>query len=116
MIRYFQRFTNNLNQAKLWELGLSLVIGLLFGFLVVFSPYLPISSDFQKLVLVIPFAFTLVMLFNNLERLILFTIAIGVPLNLDISLIVSPYARNVENLVNGPYDCGIDQSFACHSS
>ncbi len=101
MIRVFQRIGNNINQGKLWELALSLVVGLLFAFLVVYSPYLPISSDFQKLVLVIPFAFTAAILFNNLDRLILFTLAIGVPLNLDISLIVSPYARNAENIAKG---------------
>jgi len=88
-------------QRSFFELGLAVVVGLLFAALVVLSPYLPVSSDFQKLVLVAPFAFTLVILFNNLERLILFTVAVGVPLNLDISLIISPYARNLENLANG---------------
>ena len=77
------------------------MVGILFGALVILSPYLPLSADFQKLILVVPFAFTLVMLFNNLEKLLLFSIAIAVPLNLDISLIISPYARNLQNLANG---------------
>jgi O-antigen ligase len=88
-------------QRNFFELGLALLIGILFGALVILSPYLPVTSDFQKLVLVAPFAFTLAILFNNLEKLILFTVAVGVPLNLDISLIISPYARNLENLANG---------------
>jgi O-antigen ligase len=88
-------------QRSLFELGLALLFGTLFGALVILSPYLPVSSDFQKLILVVPFAFTLVILFNNLERLILFTVAVGVPLNLDISLVISPYARNLQNLANG---------------
>jgi len=89
------------SERSVFEVGLSIFVGILFGSLIVFSPYLPISSDFQKLILVIPIAFTAVILFNNLERLILFTIAIGIPLNLDISIIISPYARNVQNIANG---------------
>jgi hypothetical protein len=101
VIQYFQRISDNFRDKNLWELGFVLLVGLFLGALVVSSPYLPISSGFQKILLVIPFAFTLVILFNNLERLILFTLAIAVPLNLDISLIISPYARNVENMANG---------------
>jgi O-antigen ligase len=76
-------------------------LGVIFGVLVILSPYLPIPSDFQKIALVFPFAFTLVILFNNIERLILFVIAVGVPLNLDISVIISPYARNLINVASG---------------
>ncbi len=88
-------------ERSVLELCLALFIGLLFGVLVVLSPYMPVSTGFQKLILVVPFAFTAVILFNSLERLILFTIAVGIPLNLDISLIISPFARNLENLANG---------------
>ena len=91
------------SEHSVFEVGLSIFVGILFGSLIVFSPYLPISSDFQKLILVIPIAFTAVILFNNLERLILFTIAIGIPLNLDISIIISPYARNLENIARAGY-------------
>lgn len=102
MIKYLQQqIGNNLPKTNSRELFFSLMVGLLFGALVVFSPYLPFPSNFQKLFLIIPFAFMVVILFNNLERLILFTLAIGVPLNLDISLIISPYARNIENMANG---------------
>ena len=86
---------------NLFELGLSLLIGIMFGVLVVITPNLPLSSDWQKIVLVIPFAFMFVVLFNNPEKLILFTIAIGVPLNLDVSVIISPYSRNPDNLALG---------------
>ena len=99
--RYFHRFSDNFHDGRILELGLSLLIGLLLGALVISFPYLPVSSDFQKLILVIPFAFTLAILFNNPERLILFTLAIAVPLNLDISLIISPYARIAQNMANG---------------
>ncbi|MDO9087607.1 MAG: O-antigen ligase family protein [Anaerolineaceae bacterium] len=64
-------------------------------------PYLPLPETWRPLVFVIPFAFAIVMLFNNLEKLILAAIAIGVPLNLDFSLIVSPYAANYENIARG---------------
>ncbi len=80
---------------------MSLIVGLLLGLLVGLAPSLPLSSDLQKLVLVIPFALTVVILFNNLEKLILAAIAIGVPLNLDFSLLISPYARNLENIASG---------------
>jgi O-antigen ligase len=83
------------------ELSIAILLGTLFGILIVLSPYLPISLEFQRLILIIPFIFLLVVLFNNLERLILVIIAIGVPLNLDVSVIISPYARNIENIANG---------------
>ena len=83
------------------EVGLSLIVGLILGLLVVFTPSLPLPADYQKLVYVIPFAITVVILFNNLDRLILAVMAISVPLNLDVSVIVSPYARNIENVSKG---------------
>lgn len=101
MIRYFQRVGNNINHGKLWELGLSIVVSVLLAALVITYPYLPLPSDFQKLLLFVPFAITLVILFNNLQRLILFAVAIAIPLNLDISLIISPYARNAQNIASG---------------
>ena len=95
------RFFPDLHDRKSLELSLSLLVGLLLGLLIVFTPSLPLSPDYQKLVYVIPFALTIVILFNNPEKLILAAIAIGVPLNLDVSLIISPYARNFENLSRG---------------
>ncbi len=80
---------------------MAIFLSIVFGALVVLSPLLPVSPGFQKLILVIPFAFTAAVLFNNLERLILFIIAVGVPLNLDISVIISPLARNVANMAAG---------------
>ncbi|NJD57833.1 MAG: O-antigen ligase family protein [Anaerolineae bacterium] len=82
-------------------MAIAILLSLVFGALVVLSPYLPVPSAFQKLILVIPFIFTLAILINNLERLILFIIAVGIPLNLDISIIISPLARNVANIASG---------------
>ena len=83
------------------KLGLSILIGLLLGLMVVFAPSLPIPSDFQKLLYIFPFFVTLIIVFDNPEKLILAAIAIGVPLNLDVSLLISPYARNFENISRG---------------
>lgn len=83
------------------ELGLSLIVGLLLGLLVGASSLLPLSSDLQKIIFAIPFVITIVILFNNPEKLILAVIAIGIPLNLDFSVIISPYARNAQNIANG---------------
>ena len=101
MIEKNRRFFPNFQSHKVWELGLSLLVGILFGALVVSSPYLPVPSEWQKLVFVIPIAFALVMVFKNLEKLILAAIAIGVVLNLDFSVIISPYAANNANIAIG---------------
>jgi O-antigen ligase len=83
----------------MFELGLSLLVGLMMGALLVFSWGL--SSKWQELIVVIPIAFAFVMLINNLEKIVLAAIAISVPLNLDVSLIISPYARNPYNMARG---------------
>lgn len=88
-------------ERSFFEIGIAILLGALFGALIILSPYVPISRDFQKLILVIPFVFTIVILFNNIERLLLLIIAVGVPLNLDISIVISPYARNIANVSNG---------------
>jgi hypothetical protein len=84
---------------QMFELGLSLFVGLIIGALIVFSRGL--SSQWQELILAIPIAFALVMLVNDLEKTVLAAIAISVPLHLDVSLIISPYAYNPENLARG---------------
>jgi O-antigen ligase len=96
-----RRFFPDFHDRKFVELGLSLLVGLLFGALVVIPPYLPLPSDWQKLVMVVPFGFAVVMLVKNLDRLILAAMAISVPLNLDFSLIISPYGRTTESMANG---------------
>ena len=83
------------------KLGFSFIVGLLLGLMVVFAPSLPIPPDYQKLVYIFPFFITLIIVFNNPEKLILAAIAIGVPLNLDVSILISPYARNFENISRG---------------
>jgi hypothetical protein len=88
-------------ERSVFELGIAIILSIIFGALVVVSPYLPVASDIQKLILVIPFVFTIVIIFNNLEKLILFIIAVGVPLNWDISVLISPLARNVANVASG---------------
>ena len=87
--------------GRILELILCVPVAVALGVLIFAAPYLPLSSDFQKIVLFIPVALTVVVLFDNLERLILFTLAIGVPLNIDISVIVSPYAANPQNIGRG---------------
>lgn len=79
--------------------SLAVLIGLLVGLLLVYSWGL--SSSWQGLILVIPAGLVLVMLINDIEKLILTVMAVSVPLNLDISLIISPYARNPYNLAHG---------------
>jgi len=80
-------------------LGLSSLVGLLVGAMLVFSWGFP--SKWQEFIAVIPIAFAFVMLINDLERLVLAAVAISVPLNLDFSLIVSPYADNPANIAHG---------------
>ncbi len=84
---------------KIGDLALAILVGLLIGSLLVFSSGL--SSSWQAAILIIPIALAFVMIFQNLERLILAAIAIGIPLNIDVSLIISPYARNPVNLAQG---------------
>ncbi len=84
---------------ELFELGLSLLVGVLVGALIVFSYGL--ASEWQQLVVIIPVALAFVLLINDLDRIVLAAIAIGVPLNLDVSLIISPYARNPANIARG---------------
>jgi putative inorganic carbon (HCO3(-)) transporter len=84
---------------RTFELSLSLLVGLMIGALLVFSWGLP--SKWQELIAAIPIAFAFVMLTNDLEKIVLAAIAISVPLNLDVSLIISPYAQNPENLARG---------------
>jgi putative inorganic carbon (HCO3(-)) transporter len=84
---------------KMAELGLSLLVGLLASALLIFSWGL--ESSWQNVIVLLPVALFFVLLVNDLEKIVLATIAIGVPLNLDISLVISPYARNPENLARG---------------
>jgi len=84
---------------RVFESGLSLLVGLIVGIMIIFSYGL--ASDWQQLVLVIPVALVFVLLINDLEKLVLTSIAIGVPLNLDVSIIISPYSRNPENVARG---------------
>jgi O-antigen ligase len=84
---------------KIWKLCLSLIVGLVLGALLVLSVGLP--SDWRGIILIIPFALTVAVIVNNLEKVILATIAIGVPLNLDFSVMISPYARNTINIGTG---------------
>lgn len=101
MIRRNRFFYTEIDKIKLLKLGLAFIIGLLLGLMVVYTPSLPISPDLQKLVYVFPIVITIIILFNNPEKLILAAIAIGVPLNLDVSLLISPYAKNFENIGRG---------------
>lgn len=101
MIGQEKRIFFNFHSHSLLELSLSVVVGLLLGVLVVIPPYLPLPSDFKQLLLIVPFAITVVILFKNLQKLILFAIAVSIPLNLDFSLLISPYSRGVENMANG---------------
>jgi len=75
---------------------ISVIVGLALGLLVISSPYLPIASEWQKIVLVVPFVFAVVVIFRDLEKLILFVIAISVPLNLDFTVMLSSYASSME--------------------
>ena len=61
-------FFPGLQGDKVLKLGLSVLVGLLFGALVSLNPYLPLPSNLQKIVFVIPFAFAVVTLFKNLEK------------------------------------------------
>ncbi len=84
---------------QMFELGLSLSVGLMIGALLVFSWGL--SSSWQGLIVAIPIVFALVLLVNDLEKTVLATIAVSVPLGLDISLIISPYAVTPETIARG---------------
>jgi len=100
MLRIFCLPRFDLFSRKALGLGLSLVVGSILGMLIAVTPIVA-SSSYQIFIPVIPIALTAVILFKDLQRLILFTIAIGIPLNFDFSLIVSPYARNSENIAMG---------------
>ena len=84
---------------RAFELGLSVLFGFILGGLLVFS--WGYESKWQELITVLPIAFAVVMLIGDLEKTVLATIAVGVPLNLDVSLIISPYARNAQNIARG---------------
>jgi O-antigen ligase len=81
------------------QVGLSLLVGLVAGILLLYSWRL--SPEWQGLILIIPVGLAFVLLVNDLEKLVLVAIAISVPLNLDVSLIISPYAQNDANLASG---------------
>jgi O-antigen ligase len=89
-----------MDQARqMFELSMSLLVGLMIGTLVVFSWGLP--SQWQEFIVAIPIALAAVMLVHDLDRLVLAAIAVGVPLNVDVSLLVSRYARNPVNMAKG---------------
>jgi MFS family permease len=81
------------------ELSLALLVGLAVGGLLIFSWNL--SLQWQQIIAVVPAAFVLVLLVRDLEKMVLIAIAVSIPLNLDVSLIISPYARNLTNLASG---------------
>jgi len=84
---------------QMFELGLSLVVGLIVGVLLVVS--WDLSSDWQGLIAVVPIAVVFVLLINDLEKIVLASLAISVPLNLDVSVLISPYARTLGNIAKG---------------
>lgn len=90
-----------IHNRKFIELCLSLFVGLFFGLLVAITPSLSLTSEFKSLIYLMPFALTTIILFNNLNKLILALIAISIPLNLDFSIVISPYARNIYNIAQG---------------
>ena len=81
------------------ELVLALLVGSLIGMLVLYS--LRLSSQWQFVVALIPVGLAFVLLVNNLQRFILAAVVLSVPLNLDVSVIISPYAINPENAAAG---------------
>ncbi len=81
------------------EIGLSALMGLFLGALLIISSKL--APEWQGIVLIIPIGLSIVLLFNDPEKVVLAAIAISVPLNLDISLIISPYAQNSDNFALG---------------
>jgi O-antigen ligase len=82
-----------------FELSLALCVGLMVGAMLIFSRGLP--SQWQEIIVVIPIAFVFVMLVQDVEKVVLAAIAISIPLNLDVSLIISPYAPNLQNIASG---------------
>lgn len=91
--------SRKISDRGFFDLALSLLVGAIAGALLILSWGL--SSSWQGIILVIPIAITFVLLTNNIEKVVLAAIALSVPLNLDISLAISPYARNTENLAMG---------------
>ncbi|MBN1453542.1 MAG: O-antigen ligase family protein [Anaerolineales bacterium] len=99
MGRYDKGSTETIMIPRLFQLGIALLIGLAIGALLIVTWSFP--AQWQQLLLALPVAFAFVMIINDLEKIILAAIAIGLPLNLDISLIISPYAHNTENIARG---------------
>lgn len=95
----YHMWTQTETARRMFELVVSLCLGLLVGALMVFSWGL--TSDWQGLIVLIPIALAFVLLINDLEKTVLAAIALGVPLNLDVSVVISPYARNPENVARG---------------
>lgn len=95
----WQTVSRKIANRGLFDLALSLLVGAIAGALLIFS--WDLSSSWQGIILVIPIAITFVLLTNDIEKVVLAAIALSVPLNLDISLAISPYARNPENLAMG---------------
>lgn len=98
-LRKYRHWIQTDQAQRLLELALSLFAGLIAGALIIFSWQL--SSMWRSFLILIPIAFVVVMLVNDLHKVILGAIAISVPLNLDVSLIISPYSANPENLARG---------------
>lgn len=84
---------------QIFELGLSLLAGLLVGVIIVFS--WGKSDLLQGAVFLFPVAFAALMLINDVEKTVLATIAVSIPLSLDFSAAFSPYSRTEENLARG---------------
>ena len=56
MNEHNRRLSFDFLDRKILELGLSLFLGVLLGILVITTLYLPLSADWQRIILVIPFA------------------------------------------------------------
>jgi O-antigen ligase len=83
---------------RVFELSLSLLVGLMIGALLALFRG---SPQWQGFIAVFLIAIPFVLLINDPEKIVLVGVAIGVPLNLDVSLIISPYAPNPENISSG---------------
>jgi O-antigen ligase len=86
---------------RLFELSLSLLVGLLVGSLLVFSGGL--SSRWQGLLILVFIAVPFVLLIRDVKKIVLAGIVIGLILNLYVSLIISPYSRSREAVAFGLY-------------
>lgn len=94
-------FFSKASNPKVSQICLAFIIGMLLGILVIVPPYLPIDSNFQNIILAIPFVLILVALFKRPDKLLLYSIPLTFPLNLDFSLIISSHARNALNIASG---------------